>query len=174
MIGPNDFCVDMCYVKDVQSTVENHRKELIQTLRLLRDNLPRTFVNLILTPGLPISGLWKQCHLWFFNLDLTQLTNFTLVNRPPVCYFTHNLLCPCLFGLQFQHKMRYFSETMQKWQKVDEEVANMSEFDTDIFTVVLQPFTKYFTIPKRKNGLTDYSYLSADCFHLSQKGNARG
>lgn len=174
MIGPNDFCVEMCYLKDPQSIVENHRKEIIQTLRLLRDNLPRTFVNLVLTPGLAFFLICKNNTIFDFDLDLMKLTNFTLANRPPICYFTYNLLCPCLFGLQFEHQKSYLSETMKKWQKVDEEVANMDEFDTDTFTVVLQPFTKHFTIPKHKNGLTDYSYLSADCFHLSQKGNARG
>lgn len=50
----------------------------------------------------------------------------------------------------------------------------MEEFDTDTFTVVVQPFTRRYSFSKDKSGLTDYSNLSADCFHLSQKENARG
>lgn len=51
----------------------------------------------------------------------------------------------------------------------------MSEFDSkDDFTVVVQPFDLDITFPMLKNGQTDFSYLSTDCFHFSQKGYARG
>lgn len=50
LIGANDFCSDMCYLKNPASVVDLHEKELTRTLRVLRDNLPRTMVNVIASP----------------------------------------------------------------------------------------------------------------------------
>lgn len=50
MIGDNDFCSDMCYNDPPEKILENHEKELVTVLRLIRDNLPRTFFSLIITP----------------------------------------------------------------------------------------------------------------------------
>lgn len=51
LIGPNDFCLDFCYQAIPERSSENHRRELIETLRILRDNLPRTIVNLVTPPS---------------------------------------------------------------------------------------------------------------------------
>lgn len=51
LIGPNDFCLDFCYQAIPERSAENHRRELIETLRILRDNLPRTIVNLVTPPS---------------------------------------------------------------------------------------------------------------------------
>lgn len=51
LIGPNDFCSDFCYLSNPETSVENHRRELIETLRTLRDNLPRTIVNVVTPPS---------------------------------------------------------------------------------------------------------------------------
>lgn len=40
------------------------------------------------------------------------------------------------------------------------------------FTVNLAPFDDKIDLMKDQNGRTDFTYLSFDCFHLSQKGNA--
>lgn len=50
LIGPNDFCLDFCYQKNPERSVMKHKQELLQTLRTLRDHLPRTFVNLVTPP----------------------------------------------------------------------------------------------------------------------------
>jgi len=155
MIGSNDFCEDMCYLKRPEDTLENHRKDLMKVLRLLRDNLPRTIVNIIPNPHLKI------------------IRGVTTVNRPSVCYFTHNTLCPCLFGLQFKDQQPRFDQIMTNWQKLEAEVVNLSEFDTGDFTVTVQPFILNYSLLSTKDGLTDYSSLSQDCFHLSQKEAAK-
>lgn len=49
MIGDNDFCSEMCY-SDLESTLKRHKDDLRTVLRLLRDNLPRTIVNVIPPP----------------------------------------------------------------------------------------------------------------------------
>lgn len=50
LIGPNDFCLDFCHQPNPDKSVKNHKQELLITLRTLRDNLPRTFVNLVTPP----------------------------------------------------------------------------------------------------------------------------
>ena len=50
----------------------------------------------------------------------------------------------------------------------------MPEFhDRSDFEVTLHPFLDKTDIPKDTNGNTDFSYMSLDCFHLSQLGHAR-
>lgn len=66
-----------------------------------------------------------------------------------------------------------YVKLMKKWQNLEAEIGNSEEFDNEEFTVVVQPFTLDFFLPNTKEGVTDYSYLSEDCFHMSQKGNAR-
>ena len=51
MIGPNDFCSQICFENDFQKTLDKHRKELRQVLATLKQNLPRTIVNLIPPPS---------------------------------------------------------------------------------------------------------------------------
>lgn len=54
------------------------------------------------------------------------------------------------------------------------EVVNRDEFNRKDFTVNIQPFTKNVQFPVNKKNLTDFTYMSLDCFHLSQKGYALG
>lgn len=51
LIGPNDFCLDFCYLAYPEKSTENHRRQLIETLRIIRDNIPRTIVNLVTPPS---------------------------------------------------------------------------------------------------------------------------
>lgn len=50
-IGGNDFCIDMCYHQNPYETIKLHESHLIETIRILRDSLPRTMVNVITSPG---------------------------------------------------------------------------------------------------------------------------
>jgi hypothetical protein len=47
MIGNNDVCSEMCYWKDPSQIVSSHYWGVRKALDYLRDNLPRTFVNVI-------------------------------------------------------------------------------------------------------------------------------
>ncbi|XP_018318544.1 phospholipase B1, membrane-associated [Agrilus planipennis] len=145
-IGGNDFCWDMCFRSNPESIVDKHRNNLIEALRILRDNLPRTLVNVINAPSIEIIA--------------------NIPNKPPICYITHSAECPCIFGLGYQNYQPMFTDIMRKWQKVEQEVVDMDEFDTDDFSVVLQPFTLNYIVP-------DLSHMSVDCFHPSQKGTAQ-
>lgn len=54
-----------------------------------------------------------------------------------------------------------------RWQQIDLELAASPEFQRDDFAVVAQTILLDVTIPLTPNG-----YMSTDCFHISQKGNA--
>lgn len=51
MIGSNDFCLDVCYYNNQDKLVEKARADMIRVLRILRENLPRTLVNVVVPVG---------------------------------------------------------------------------------------------------------------------------
>ncbi|XP_039277521.1 phospholipase B1, membrane-associated isoform X2 [Nilaparvata lugens] len=157
MIGSNDFCVDVCYMKQMTLAPELHRRDLIKTITYLRDNLPRTILQIVVAPNLEV------------------IMNFT--GLPMTCRITQTSECPCLIGLPFRSKRKTMLKIMDEWQKVEMEVAMDPKFTTDDFAVVYQPFTAELTFPTRRNSngeiVTDTTYLSKDCFHFSQKGYSR-
>lgn len=51
MIGSNDFCLDVCYFDDQEKLVVDAERNMIHVLRILRENLPRTIVNLVIPVG---------------------------------------------------------------------------------------------------------------------------
>lgn len=54
MIGSNDFCLDVCYYDDQDKLVEQAGRDMILVLRILRENLPRTLVNVVLPVGMTL------------------------------------------------------------------------------------------------------------------------
>lgn len=91
--------------------------------------------------------------------------------KPQQCDITHYLECPCFFAhYQRPNRQRYL-DILRKWQNVQSEVVYREEFqNSTTFTVVLQEFTKNLNMPRTANGNTDFTYMSTDCFHFSQKG----
>ena len=51
LIGPNDFCINLCYEKIPESVVDAHEKDLLATFRNIRDNMPRTIINVVIPPS---------------------------------------------------------------------------------------------------------------------------
>ncbi|KAH0953115.1 hypothetical protein HN011_004510 [Eciton burchellii] len=154
MIGANDFCTDICWVPSPWSILEKHKAHMLQVLRILRDNLPRTFVALIPPPNIKIL------------FEASTKRSFSH------CYFTTNFECSCIFGKAFQESRRMYYEIMRRWQKLELEIAAFPEFQSDDFVVVAQPLMLDVKIPLTSNGFIDMTYLSNDCFHISQKANA--
>jgi len=52
------------------------------------------------------------------------------------------------------------------------EIVTYPEFQRDDFAVVAQPTLMNVKIPLASDGYADMTYLSSDCFHVSQKTNA--
>ncbi|XP_031640385.1 phospholipase B1, membrane-associated [Contarinia nasturtii] len=153
LIGPNDFCSDFCYLPYPEKSVENHRRELIETLRILRDNLPRTIVNLVTPPSMKVI--------------------YQLRGKPKECVSSNHFECPCIFGFKYGHLRQLYFNIITKWQAVTAEVPDLEEFtNKDDFAVINQPFLRHVRFPHVSNGNHDFKYMSVDCFHLSQKGYA--
>lgn len=94
MVGGNDFCLDMCYYDNQEKVLEKARNSLIQALRILRENVPRTLVNVVLPP------------------DVTILTRFT--NKPNECKTLHYIECPCFFSLTHLKNRGRSIDTMRR------------------------------------------------------------
>lgn len=67
MIGSNDFCLDVCYSKDQDKLVQQAERDMIRVLRIMRENLPRTLVNVVLPVGTHMS------HIVYFEFALEVL-----------------------------------------------------------------------------------------------------
>ncbi|XP_043603666.1 phospholipase B1, membrane-associated-like [Bombus pyrosoma] len=153
MVGSNDFCTNMC-VTSLRIMLNDHKTDLINTLRILRDNLPRTFVALIPPP------------------HLKELVAAHQGTETLPCYVSSRIECSCLFALQFRDQRPEYYKIIERWQKIDEEVANYPEFHKNDFTVEVLPTLEDAKVPLAEDGLSDLSYLNADCFHWSQKLHA--
>lgn len=77
-IGGNDICAYVCTMKNPESLPMKHRRNLLATLRYLRDNLPRTFVNIVSMP------------------DVEKVAS--LAGKPAICWILHHGECPCWVG----------------------------------------------------------------------------
>nr|XP_031846649.1 phospholipase B1, membrane-associated-like [Nomia melanderi] len=154
LVGSNDFCTNLCSAPSPWSIVDDHERDLVKTLRILRDNLPRTYVSLIVTP-----------HLKAF-VDTRKGRSETK------CYFYTMLECTCLLGLKYLRNRPLYYEVMSRFQKVEEDVAGYPEFHKEDFTVEVLPGIKRVVVPLAKDGYTDLSYMAHDCFHLAQKAHA--
>lgn len=98
---------------------------------------------------------------------------YQLRGKPKECVSSNHFECPCMFGFKFSHLRQHFFNIMVKWQEVTVEVPDLDEFNKkDDFAVINQPFLRNVRFPSKSNGNNDYSYMSMDCFHLSQKGYA--
>ncbi|KAM8707663.1 hypothetical protein ACLKA7_014745 [Drosophila subpalustris] len=150
-IGNNDFCTDICFYPNPELTVSYHEQNMLKTYRYLRDHVPRLLLNVVPAPNLR------------FLANLSGL--------PPVCYSTLRFECPCLLGKTKAH-LDYYERIMKRWIAKDYEIANMPEFNTETFTINVQPFSQFEDFPRTRTGQTDTRFFSEDCFHLSQRGHA--
>ncbi|CAB0031189.1 unnamed protein product [Trichogramma brassicae] len=97
MIGANDFCTDMCYLPKASDTLHNHKKDLLQALRLLKSELPRTFVSVIPPPHLQLL------------VDMT--------GRSAFCEITVDFECSCLLGLTFRDRRQAYYDIMAHYRR---------------------------------------------------------
>lgn len=94
------------------------------------------------------------------------------VQTPMTCYLARPIECSCLFGQKFSANRNTFRALERKFVEIMERVSFMSEFHSDDFTVVYQPFFKDASVFYENDIKPDLSIMSIDCIHLSQKGHA--
>lgn len=108
MIGPNDFCSDICYQKPPAKIIDLHERHLLSALRTIRDNLPRTMVNVVTSP------------------DVSTLVRMR--GRPLECVSILRFECPCMFGDQFKKQRRLYPAILSAWQRRQSDVVYRAEF----------------------------------------------
>lgn len=114
-----------------EKSIINHEHDLIQTLRTLRDNLPRTMVNLV-TP--PSNNTLKHVNLQRtkFTLNIGMRIIVDMVGKPLECQSIHHAECPCMFSYNNERKRERFYGIMEQWKQVVSKVAAMEEFNDRI------------------------------------------
>jgi len=112
MVGGNDFCAHVCYSDNQKKTLEDAANSLILVLRILKQHLPRTLVNVVLPPDVSI----------LLKMKTSQ-----------TCKALHYLECPCLFSPSLKPTLGRTLKTIKLWKVKIEEVAKMPEFhDTNV------------------------------------------
>lgn len=89
-IGINDFCANICYEPTAEKVIEDHKANLIETLWILKKNLPKTFVALIS----PISS--------------KALVEAQMGNPSINCSLTMSFECSCMFGFAYRPHRDYY------------------------------------------------------------------
>ncbi|KAJ9576073.1 hypothetical protein L9F63_007038 [Diploptera punctata] len=157
MIGTNDICKEYCFQHNDKDSPLGHLRQLEEALLYLKKNLPRTFVNLIHIPNM---------------VSLQDMKNL-----PFTCHMKQVVQCSCLFGSSDKNKGGSVTKMLYGYWEAERRVVEDEKFDSEDFTVVLQPFFLGVKAPGIVSTLlgevSDLNLFSPDCFHYNQKGNAQ-
>lgn len=130
MIGANDICSYVCSLDNPDELPLIHKKSLLKTLRYLRDNLPRVFVNVVSKPR------------------VGMLLDFTKKDKH--CRMLQYGICSCFTGLFFNstnETRKWFEDIEERYMQVDEQVAKAKEFrGLNEFAAVYQPYSRNVSV----------------------------
>ncbi|XP_071996055.1 phospholipase B1, membrane-associated [Engystomops pustulosus] len=154
-VGANDLCAS-CTDSNVFSP-STYTNNIRRALDILHAQVPRAFVNLVEV------------------MDIYPLREAVLDKRVTCPSLITGMLCPCLLNVQTDtEELRMLKNTNNAYQHSLQHFIDSGRYDTrEDFTVVLQPFFRHPQIPHLSTGEPDVSYLSPDCFHLSQKAHSQ-
>jgi phospholipase B1, membrane-associated len=152
-IGSNDLC-GYCSNKTYYSA-QNYVQNLKKGLDYLYNEMPRAFINLV--PALNIS----------------DVKAFEFENESLVCNELRPFQCPCGFFPNGTAAEKELNTLIEEYTAQAQELVDSGVYDNrNDFTVVFQPFTNGFKLPRLTSGRVDYSYFALDCFHFSPKAVA--
>lgn len=86
----------MCHFKDQEEFLEKARNHLILVLRILKKNLPRTLVNVVVPP------------------NVARLSSFE--HRPDECKSMNYMQCPCILSISHLEQQKAYNETILRWK----------------------------------------------------------
>jgi len=147
-IGANNLC-DLCN-DYIANGAPCYARYLEQTLDWIGDNIPRVFVNVILT------------------LDVAQLYPLSKIGY---CGLVEAIECVC--GVSSDDNIREnITKTLGLYYNYTTSIINQAKYtNNDSWTVVIQPFFSSITLPTLPDGEYDLSYFAPDCFHFSGKSH---
>jgi len=142
-IGGNDLC-DYC--EDTQKhSPENFQESVRQALKILRDGIPKLFVNLVL------------------GIDATKLYELDGY----LCSILHYFECSCATSSD-ESVRKQVSQALTQYNLKLVSLRDEEEFNNrDDFTIVIQPFLQNTEVPRTDDGTPDMKYFAPDCFHFS-------
>ena len=153
-IGTNDICTLSCQYSDVQGA-EYWINNITQALNYLRNNLPRTFVNLV----------------QLMNIGDVMQSTMSHSIYGDQCTDSYVSMCTCTRMNDNDTDLENFIQIIEYYQMMLEFFISSGQYDEmDNFTVVLQPFMKTVAF-NRGSGDVDLSPFASDCFHLSPSGH---
>ncbi|XP_060771706.1 phospholipase B1, membrane-associated-like [Neoarius graeffei] len=152
LIGVNDLC-QYC-VDQNNLSPQNYSHHLMKALDLLYKEVPRVLVNVLTIPEIEVLRMGKKSFLG--------------------CSFFPSDVCPCLMSPKDNSsELAELKFINQEYQTEIEQLISGERYDSrEDFTVVLQPYLQNTTIPLDKDGNSDLSYFTLDCFHLSERAQA--
>lgn len=112
-VGNNDVCSDMCHHYPQINFANLHEKDLESTLRILRDNIPRLFVQIVAVPNL----------VELYNMKGSSTT----------CYLVHRIGCSCIFSYNISvNKLNFLQNVIHDWQQRELDLCKRDEFNTKV------------------------------------------
>ena len=151
-IGYNDVCYRGCSNGSLE-LVEGWIDNIDQALVYLKNNLPRTFVNLV------------QISMVTLGQQYTEIPQ--LQCRPNL-----DRICMCTFAGGDSSAVAITDTVNLEFQWQLKVLVNSRKYDTsNDFTVVIQPFLEESQPLRDANGTIDASVIAPDCVHLSAHGN---
>ncbi|XP_059093804.1 phospholipase B1, membrane-associated-like isoform X1 [Tigriopus californicus] len=158
-VGNGDICRLTCPNNRTQDrssgiTSKEFISNIRQALDLLKDDLPRTLVNLV--------------------PPIDPMIYSEAINRPVACHLTAKIFCPCVFDHIAVPKERV-AQILRDFRAELRDMVDSGVYDrTEDFTVVLQPGLDDMSLPKTSKAFfghhfVDLSYLAPNCIYPSQK-----
>lgn len=147
-VGGNDACDYFDGEKDANSP-NKYIEGVKRAVDVFHATVPRAFVNLVEV------------------LDLSMLPD---LSKGLICPLLHRYLCNHIASGKDNAAVKHLIEEYN--QEIFKLVSGGRYETRDDFTVVIQPFLRNTTYPRRKNGEPDLSFFAPDCFHFSAKGHA--
>jgi lysophospholipase L1-like esterase len=153
-IGGNDICAYCHDNGNAQHSPQHFADNIVNAIRILQDNLPRTIVSLTMMLHLEILRAVDSGHAF--------------------CQGLHVFECNCEGNAQFTNDD--IKAVCIGYQQAQQAIQDSGMFDIvsrDDFTLVIQPFFKDNVMPPKKpDGSVDEAFFAPDCFHFSQYGHA--
>jgi len=147
-VGGNDAC-DYFDKSKTDFSPEKYLHGIRKALDIFHASVPKTFVNLVEV------------------LDLSMLPD---LSKGIICPLLHRFLCKNIASGKNNAEVKQLINDYNA--KLRSLVATDKYETRDDFTVVVQPFFRHTTYPKKSNGQPDWSFFAPDCFHFSAKGHA--
>ncbi|XP_052809359.1 phospholipase B1, membrane-associated-like [Mya arenaria] len=144
-IGGNDLC-EYCHDTNKYSP-DSYIAKINETLKILYDNVPKAFVNLV---------------------EIFDITPLAGVSQGFFCNLVTDMVCDCAKNNNNHDMLSIISKLYQT--KTQNLISTGIYNDKSDFAVTLQPFFRDTTPVKTTTGAYDLNYFAPDCFHFSELG----